>query len=120
MFDFLKNKKSDNEPMDSEEIQSSPKPVKSAKLSKPVEEKPTEFGQGRKLAGTVVSNKMQKTVVVEIGHLRSHSKYMKYTKISRKLKAHDETNQYQVGDKVVIQETRPMSKDKHWQVISRV
>jgi small subunit ribosomal protein S17 len=74
----------------------------------------------RILIGTVVSDKMDKTVVVQVNRLRKHPKYKKYFKISRKFKAHDETNAYRTGDKVNIQETRPMSKDKRWVVVNKI
>ncbi|MDD5749216.1 MAG: 30S ribosomal protein S17 [Patescibacteria group bacterium] len=74
----------------------------------------------RKLEGTVVSDKMDKTVVVEVTALKVHSKYKKRYKSSKKYKAHDEKNQYKVGDFVVIQECRPLSKDKRWRVIKVV
>jgi small subunit ribosomal protein S17 len=76
--------------------------------------------QGRKLQGTVISNKMNKTVVVSVFYLKLHPKYKKYYKVTKRFKAHDEKNEYHAGDKVVIQETRPMSKEKRWVVISRV
>lgn len=65
----------------------------------------------------VVSDKMAKTVVVSVVRLKKHSKYKKYFKVTRKFKAHDESNQYHVGDAVLIEETRPLSKDKRWRVI---
>lgn len=68
----------------------------------------------RRLKGVVVSDKMAKTVVVSVTRLKKHSKYKKYFKVTRKLKAHDENNEYHVGDKVVIEETRPLSKEKRW------
>ena len=73
----------------------------------------------RKLKGAVVSDKMQKTVVVSIVRLKKHPKYKKYFKVTRKFKAHDEDNEYHVGDRVVIEETRPLSKDKRWRVIGK-
>ena len=75
---------------------------------------------GRKLKGVVVSDKMKKTVVVAVDRLRKHPKYKKYFKITRKFKAHDENNIYHTGNKVIIQETKPISKDKRWVVISKV
>lgn len=75
---------------------------------------------GRKLQGTVLSNKMKKTVVVAVSHAKKHPKYQKYFTLTKRLKAHDENNQYQVGDKVIIQETRPMSKEKRWVVVSKL
>ncbi len=74
----------------------------------------------RKLHGTVVSNKMTKTVVVRVDRLKKHPKYQKYFRVSRKFKAHDEKNEYKVGDVVEIQETRPLSKDKRWRVVRLV
>lgn len=70
----------------------------------------------RKLKGTVVSDKMNKTVVVRVDRLKKHPKYQKYYRISAKFKAHDEKGEYKVGDTVVIQETRPISKEKRWRV----
>ncbi|MBI2057411.1 MAG: 30S ribosomal protein S17 [Candidatus Yanofskybacteria bacterium] len=74
----------------------------------------------RILKGVVVSDKMQKTIVVEVSRLRKHPKYKKYFKISKKYKVHDEQNEYHTGDKVLIQETRPLSKDKRFKVYSGV
>ena len=73
----------------------------------------------RILKGTVVSDKMQKTVVVEIVRLTKNLKYKKYFKVSKRYKAHDEKKEYHIGDKVLIQETKPMSKEKRWKVISK-
>ncbi len=72
------------------------------------------------LTGTVVSDKMMKTVVVEVTRLKLHPKYKKQFKVSTKYKAHDAEQQYHIGDKVVIRETRPISKDKKWIVESKV
>jgi small subunit ribosomal protein S17 len=69
-------------------------------------------------AGTVVSNKMDKTVVVLVERLVKHPKYRKYLKARKKYKAHDEKNTCQVGDQVEIIETRPLSRDKRWAVLS--
>ena len=71
------------------------------------------------LTGTVVSDKMTKTVVVQVSRLKKNEKYQKYFKVSARYKAHDEKGEYDVGDKVVIRETRPMSKDKRWIVVSK-
>lgn len=71
----------------------------------------------RILKGTVVSDKMQKTAVVEILRLKKHPKYKKYYKVSHRFKAHNADNQYKTGDKVLMQETKPMSKDKRWIVV---
>ena len=69
-------------------------------------------------AGTVVSNKMDKTVVVLVERLVKHPKYRKYLKARKRYKAHDEKNTCQVGDQVEIIETRPLSRDKRWAVRS--
>ena len=74
----------------------------------------------RKLKGTIISNKMAKTVVVRVGSLKKHEKYQKFYKVSKKYKAHDDKGEYKVGDVVMIQETRPMSKEKRWKVINLV
>ena len=68
------------------------------------------------MVGTVVSDKMDKTVVVEIQRLASHPLYGKVVLRSTKLKAHDEHNQCRVGDHVEVVECRPLSKTKHWRV----
>ncbi|MBP6060830.1 MAG: 30S ribosomal protein S17 [Candidatus Pacebacteria bacterium] len=69
------------------------------------------------LAGVVVGDKMDKTVVVSVSRFVKHPLYGKFYKISKKYKAHDEANKYKVGDKVEIVETRPLSKDKRHRVI---
>lgn len=70
------------------------------------------------LKGVVVSDKMDKTVVVSITRFVEHKKYKKRLKISKKYKAHDETNSKKVGDKVEIIETRPISKDKKFKIVA--
>ena len=67
--------------------------------------------------GRVVSDKMDKTVVIAIEDSVRHPKYKKIIKRTVKLKAHDEQNQCSVGDRVRIMETRPLSKDKRWRVV---
>jgi small subunit ribosomal protein S17 len=74
----------------------------------------------RRLKGTVTSDKMDKTVVVTITTSKKHPKYLKYFKQSSRFKAHDPENQYKVGDDVVIEETRPLSKGKRWIVVGPV
>jgi len=76
--------------------------------------------QKRQLKGVVVSDKMQKTIVVEVKRLKFHPKYRKSYWVLKKFKAHSNKNEYHVGDKVIIEATRPLSKDKRWRVISRV
>ncbi|MEK7651680.1 MAG: 30S ribosomal protein S17 [Patescibacteria group bacterium] len=70
--------------------------------------------------GTVTSDKMDKTVVVKVDSLKRHPKYKKSYKVSSKFKAHSENNEYHIGDKVEIEETKPMSKDKHFKVIRKI
>ena len=74
----------------------------------------------KKLTGIVVSDKMTKTVVVNVERVKEHPKYKRRYKIHKKYKAHDEKQEYHVGDKVVIEETRPISKDKHFIVIKKI
>ncbi|MFA5701094.1 MAG: 30S ribosomal protein S17 [Desulfuromonas sp.] len=76
----------------------------------------TERRNKKKVVGVVTSDKMDKTVVVKTEDLVKHPVYKKYLKRSRKYKAHDENNSCTVGDKVLITETRPMSRDKRWRV----
>lgn len=71
----------------------------------------------RVLRGVVVSDKMDKTIVVEISEKKAHPLYGKQTKFSRKFKAHDENNEAKVGDTVEIVETRTLSKDKHFRLL---
>jgi len=68
----------------------------------------------------VVSDKMQKTVVVSVLTLKKHPRYHKFFKSSKHYKAHDENREYHVGDEVIIEETRPISKDKSWTVIKKL
>ena len=70
----------------------------------------------RTKVGTVVSNKMQKTVVVAVENLVRHDMYQKYIRRTSKFLAHAENNDVNVGDRVVIEETRPLSKRKRWNV----
>lgn len=71
------------------------------------------------MTGIVVSDKMTKTVVVKVDLRKRHSKYKKTYTVSKKFKAHDENNEYHTGDKVVIESTRPISKDKNFKVIGK-
>ena len=75
--------------------------------------------KSRVLKGVVVSDKMQKTVVVEVSRMKKHPKYKKYYNVTKRFKAHDTEGIYKTGDKVVIQETKPISKEKRWRVISK-
>jgi small subunit ribosomal protein S17 len=74
----------------------------------------------RQLQGIVVSNKMKKTVVVEVERIKEHPKYKRRFRVHKKYKAHDEKEEYKVGDRVIIEECRPISKDKKWRVIKKL
>lgn len=74
----------------------------------------------KQLEGTVVSNKMQKTLVVEVERMKEHPKYKKRYKVHKKYKAHYDEGEFNVGDKVVIEECRPISKDKRWRVVKNL
>jgi small subunit ribosomal protein S17 len=80
----------------------------------------TDRNERKTRTGTVVSNKMEKTVVVAVERLVQHSLYSKSVRQTEKFKAHDENNESSVGDKVKIMETRPISKDKRWRVVEIV
>ncbi len=73
----------------------------------------------RRLVGTVVSDKMTKTVVVEVQRIKLHRLYRKRMRVSARFKAEAETGAYRVGEKVVIEESRPLSKEKRWRVVAR-
>lgn len=75
--------------------------------------------QIRTREGVVVSDKMQKTRVVEVSRTLRHPKYLKQYVAHSRFKAHDEKNEYKEGDKVVIQATRPLSKEKRWVIVSK-
>lgn len=76
----------------------------------------SERGNRKTQIGQVVSDKMQKTIVVKVSHLVKHPLYNKYIKRSVTYKVHDEQNDCRVGDTVQIIESRPISKDKRWMV----
>lgn len=73
--------------------------------------------KAKTLTGLVVSDKMDKTVVVSVNSFIKIPKYNKYVSRSKKFKAHDPENKCKVGDKVTIRETKPISKDKHFEVV---
>ncbi len=74
-------------------------------------------GRRKQFEGVVISDKMDKTVVVRIDHRVLHPIYKKYVKRSVRYKAHDAQNQCRIGDRVRIEETRPLSKEKRWKVV---
>jgi len=75
-----------------------------------------ERGKRKTLTGVVSSDKMDKTVVVMVNRLVRHPVYKKYIRKRTKVKAHDEKNECHIGDKVLLAETRPLSKEKRWRV----
>jgi len=86
-----------------------------------VDEKSAEKKSNRKiLTGSVVSDKMQKTVVIKITRRKLHPLYKKYVTKSKKIKAHDERNECSIGDIVRVIESRPLSKDKNWRLLEIV
>lgn len=68
----------------------------------------------KQLKGIVISDKMKKTVVVEVERIKEDPKYRRRFNVHKKYKAHDENNECKIGDSVVIEETKPISKDKNW------
>lgn len=76
-----------------------------------------ERGYRKTRIGTVVSDKMDKTIVVAIQTKKKHPLYKKTINFTNKLKAHDENNECGIGDKVKLMETRPLSKDKRWRLV---
>ncbi len=74
----------------------------------------------RSREGVVVSDKMEKTVVVAVSRSKVHPKYLKRYRITKKFKAHDQKNEYKVGDKVLICECRPLSREKRWRVVKKI
>ena len=81
------------------------------------EQKAVKKANKRALTGRVVSNKMQKTIVVAIERRKLHPLYKKYITLTKKVKAHDEGNQAGIGDLVRVLECRPISKDKCWRLV---
>jgi len=74
----------------------------------------------KRLQGEVVSDKMDKTIVVSVKRLIAHPLYKKRYTLSKKYKVHDEKNEYRVGDRVLIEECRPLSKEKRWRVVQKL
>jgi small subunit ribosomal protein S17 len=73
-------------------------------------------GERKSREGVVVSDAMQKTRVVRIERVFRHPRYQRVIRVAKKLKAHDETNESKVGDRVLIEETRPLSREKRWRI----
>lgn len=75
-----------------------------------------ERGKRKTLVGIVSGDKMDKTVIVAVNRLVLHPVYKKYIRKNKKVKAHDERNECHLGDKVLLVETRPLSKEKRWRI----
>lgn len=73
----------------------------------------------RVFEGTIISDKMEKTVVVKVERIKQHPKYKKRYRVFKKYKAHVDGDDFKMGDRVIIQECRPISKDKTWRVTGR-
>ncbi|MFE5324588.1 30S ribosomal protein S17 [Paenibacillus sp. NPDC056579] len=80
----------------------------------------SERNERKTQVGKVVSNKMDKTIVVAVETYKKHNLYHKRIKYTKKFKAHDENNEAQIGDVVRVMETRPISKDKRWRLVEVV
>jgi len=87
-------------------------------MTKELETKEETTPKGKILRGVVTSDKMQDTIVVSVERYFKHPKYGKFIKAKKKYKAHDAGNTKKIGDKVEIQECKPISKDKHFRVIT--
>lgn len=74
----------------------------------------------RQIEGVVISDKMRKTIVVRVDRVKVHPKYKKQYRVRRNYKVHDEKNESHIGDKVLFEECRPISKDKRWRLIKNL
>ncbi|MFH1192895.1 MAG: 30S ribosomal protein S17 [Candidatus Jorgensenbacteria bacterium] len=74
----------------------------------------------RKLKGTIVSDTMNRTRVVEVTRTKKHRRYERYFTVTKRLKADDPKNEYKKGEVVTIEETRPLSKDKRWRIVGKI
>lgn len=74
----------------------------------------------KKLKGTIVSDKMAKTLVVRVERIKKHSKYKKRIRSHKNYKAHYESGDFKVGDKILIEEIKPISKNKRWKAVKRI
>jgi len=95
-----------------------PKPAVEVSSSVASAEQVNALQKRRTMVGTVVSDKMQKTIVVKVDRRVRHALYKKYIMKSRRFKAHDEKNEAKVGDLVTLVESRPLSREKRWAVQS--
>jgi small subunit ribosomal protein S17 len=79
-----------------------------------------KINQPKRINGKIVSTAMMKTVVVSVDRFVQHPKYRKFLRTTKRYKAHNENGDYKVGDMVVIEECKPISKDKHFKVIEKI
>ena len=98
-------------------VEESAETAEVSEISEVSEEKTAARNLRKERIGIVVSNKMQKTAVVKIEERITHSRYSKIMKRSIKFKVHDENDECDIGDKVLIMETRPLSRDKRWRLV---
>jgi len=77
----------------------------------------TTISKQREQKGVVVSDKMDKTIVVQVASVQPHAEYKKIVRRTSRLKAHDENNEARIGDTVLVRECRPLSRDKTWRLI---
>ncbi|MES2213497.1 MAG: 30S ribosomal protein S17 [Patescibacteria group bacterium] len=82
-----------------------------------ISEKTPVASKGKQLVGVVTSDKMKDTVVVQVSRFVKHPKYGKFINMHKKFKAHDAGNTKKIGDKVTIEECKPISKDKHFKIV---
>ena len=82
-------------------------------------EKSSKKKKGRLLKGVVISDKMDKTIVVSVSRLKKHPRYKRRYRVDKKYKVHDEKNEFKIGDRVMIRECRPISKDKKWRLVKK-
>ena len=87
-------------------------------MTKAAKPNPDAVKKPRALSGTVVSTKMKDTIVVEVNRFVQHPKYRKYLKVTKRFKAHDVGNTKKEGEKVTIVECAPISKDKHFRILT--
>ena len=80
----------------------------------------SEQKKRRKLQGVVMSDTMNKTRTVEVRRTKVHPKYKKRFTVSKRYLVHDEKNEYHTGDKVMIEETRPLSREKRWRIVGKI
>lgn len=73
----------------------------------------------RRMTGVVTSDAMNKTRVITVTRDKKHAKYQRYFTVARRFQAHDEKNEYHAGDRVIIEETRPMSRHKRWVIVAK-